>query len=299
MNRVADLAPDGSFDSREADSHLILGGGLRKGKSQSPQLIGIAKIDDAGEPGSSPPPRRADITLRSRSSLPIPGVGIIAPSAMSHVETGKQADRTWLAGQRRLLIRQERESGMKRLRLVTRAAVGLALVGMLLPQCAVLAQAPRPLVQQPSGVNAGQPAPTQAVADIGDVALAAGGVFTGQVVDAQGIPQAGVPLVIGQQQRFVATATTDAQGRFSIHGLQGGIYQVTAGENMKNLRLWAADTAPPSAQKSAMLVSGSQVVRGQGIARRILTNPWVLAVGVAAAIAIPIALSNRSKESTS
>lgn len=135
--------------------------------------------------------------------------------------------------------------------------------------------------------------------DIADVALTSGGVFSGQVVDAQGQPQAGSNVVVSQQQQVVATTTTDQNGQFSIRGLQGGVYQVASGQGMKLYRLWAPDTAPPGARQSALVVTGDQVVRGQGGLRYWLTNPWVLAVGVAAAIAVPIALSNREKASTS
>jgi Carboxypeptidase regulatory-like domain len=184
---------------------------------------------------------------------------------------------------------------MKYLRLITRSAVGLALTGMLLPAHLASAQAPaaRPLATESA------PAAAPTAPEISDIALAAGGEFSGQVVDTAGRPQAASAVMLLQQQHVVATTTTNQDGRFSIRGLQGGMYQVVSGENMKNYRLWAADTAPPTAQKSAMLVSSSQVVRGQSGWKRWVFNPWVLAVGVATAIAVPIALSNRSKASSS
>ena len=58
------------------------------------------------------------------------------------------------------------------------------------------------------------------------------------------------------------------------------------------------NTAPPAAQSAALLVSGSDVVRGQnGGLVYWLTNPWVLAGLIAAAIAIPIALNNHGSSS--
>jgi hypothetical protein len=74
---------------------------------------------------------------------------------------------------------------------------------------------------------------------------------------------------------------------------------------MKSFRLWAADTAPPGAQRSALLVADGQSVLGQGAPsgfgelRRWVTNPWVISIAVAAAIAIPIAVATRDKVSTS
>jgi hypothetical protein len=191
---------------------------------------------------------------------------------------------------------------MKCFRLLTRTAVGLALAGLVVPEQLVRAAGPAAAVMTerlpaaPQAVPVAPAAPT-----IGDVALASGGVFAGQVVDAEGRPQADTVVAVFQQQQVVATVLADQQGQFSIRGLQGGMYQVTAGSKMTNYRLWAADTAPPTAQRSALLVSGQDVVRGQGSSRLRywLTNPWVLAVGVATAIAVPIALSNRSKASSS
>ena len=187
---------------------------------------------------------------------------------------------------------------MKRIHWMTRAAVGLALIGTLVPEHHALAQGPgqRPVASAPTE---SAPAAASPVMEITDVALTAGGGFSGQVVDAQGRPQAEMSVMLRQQQRIVATATTDQQGQFSMHGLQGGMYQVVAGQGMNNFRLWASDTAPPGARQSALLVSSDQIVRGQGGLRYWLTNPWILAIAITAAVAVPIALSNRSKASTS
>ena len=184
---------------------------------------------------------------------------------------------------------------MKRIRWMTRTAVILALIGLLVPEHQALAQGPaqRPAQAVPAAAEASP------VMDITDVALTAGGGFSGQVVDAQGRPQAGTSVMICRQQQVVATTTTDQTGQFSVHGLQGGMYQVVAGQGMKNFRLWAAGTAPPAARQSALVVSSEQVVRGQGGLRYWLTNPWVLSIAVATAIAVPIALSNREKSPAS
>jgi hypothetical protein len=184
---------------------------------------------------------------------------------------------------------------MKRFRCLTRTAVGLALFGLLAPERPLLAQTPA----QHSAPTESAPAAASPAMDITDVALTAGGGFCGQVVDAQGRPQAATQVLVCRQQQVMATTTTDQNGQFSLHGLQGGIYQIFAGQGMKNFRLWAPGTAPPAARQSALLVAGDQVVRGQGGLRYWLTNPWVLAIGVATAIAVPIALSNRAKAQTS
>jgi hypothetical protein len=191
--------------------------------------------------------------------------------------------------------REEREPRMKRIRWMTRAAVGLALIGSLVPEHHALAQGPGQRLAQ------AEPAPAAAspMPDVTDVALTAGGEFSGQVVDAQGRPQAGTNVMVCKQQQVVATTTTDQQGQFSMRGLQGGMYQVVAGQGMQSFRLWAPGTAPPAARQSALVVASDQVVRGQGGWRYWLTNPWVLSAAIAAAIAVPIALSNREKSSAS
>ena len=184
---------------------------------------------------------------------------------------------------------------MKRVHWIPRTAIGLALLGSLVPEYRALAQGPR---QRPTATEAA-PVATNPAMDIGDVALTAGGVFSGQVVDAQGRPQADLNVTVCSEKQVVATATTDHDGQFSIRGLQGGLYQVAVDQATKYYRLWAPETAPPAARQSALLVTGGRVVRGQGGLRYWLTNPWVLAVGIAAAIAVPIALSNREKPNTS
>ena len=175
-------------------------------------------------------------------------------------------------------------------RILRRAAVGVAALGLLAPPTQLSAAEP-PATERPM--------PTAAVAVISDVALTSGGVFSGQVVDAQGQPQAGSSVRVCQQQQVVAAATTDQHGQFSIRGLQGGVYQVVAGQEINLYRMWAPDTAPPGARQSVLLVTAGQVVRGQGRLRYWLTSPWVLSIGLAAAIAVPIALSNREKPDTS
>lgn len=192
---------------------------------------------------------------------------------------------------------EKRKPVMKRFSWTTRTAVGLALVGMLFPQQRVLAQNP---VSRPAAAAPAEPAAAASPAlEIVDVALSAGGGFSGQVVDGQGRPLGNTAVMVCQQQKVAATTTTDGSGRFTVHGLQGGMYQVASGQGVKNCRLWADGTAPPAAQNSALVVSSGQIVRGQGGLRYWLTNPWVLSIAVAAAIAVPIALSNRSKAQTS
>ena len=128
-----------------------------------------------------------------------------------------------------------------------------------------------------------------------DVALQEGGLLTGQVLDGAGAPVAATPVAVVDQDRAVATALTGEDGRFAIRGVKAGVYQVATAKGVTVCRLWAPRTAPPSAQADALVVNGDTVVRGGvggGGVIGFLSNPWVLAGIVAAAIAVPLALDD-------
>jgi hypothetical protein len=132
-------------------------------------------------------------------------------------------------------------------------------------------------------------------ATVADVALADGGTLHGQVVDAQGGPISGQAVSLWQGDRELAGTTTDSSGRFQLANLRGGTYRIAVGETSAFYRLWVANTAPPSARPAALVVVDGQQVLGQGQRGPLgywLTNPWVIAGLVAAAIAIPVAIHN-------
>ena len=160
---------------------------------------------------------------------------------------------------------------MKTLRFVRGAAVALACLGMFMGQ---MARAAQPLVT--------------------DVALGRGGVLQGKVVDRQGAPQAKSPVRVLQGTEVVATAETGSQGEFVVADLRGGVYQIETAQTAGVYRLWAEHTAPPAANEGVLLVAGDEAVRGNqsGGLLGLLANPWVLALIVAAAIAMPLALDD-------
>lgn len=130
-------------------------------------------------------------------------------------------------------------------------------------------------------------------AEIRDIALQAGGALRGQVVDGQGQPcgLVAVRVVRASDQKPLAVVQTDAQGRFVVSGLTGGVYRVETPGGAAVYRLWAPNTAPPSATASALLIHGDSLVRGNlgGIG----WFGWTLiGLGVAAAIAIPLVLDD-------
>ncbi len=96
-----------------------------------------------------------------------------------------------------------------------------------------------------------------------DVALRPGGVLVGQVVNQQGTAQTGSVVSIWQNEREVVRTNTDKNGIFAAQGLRGGQYQILTPEGHSFCRLWAADTAPPAASDSAVVVTGDELVRGQ------------------------------------
>lgn len=172
---------------------------------------------------------------------------------------------------------------MKTSRFVRGLLVSLAAMGMCLPQAALAAG----------------PKPTPAVMD---VALRDGGILHGQVVNLQGTGQVGMPVFVKAQGHNVATTVTAADGTFNVQGLRGGVYQVAAARGQGIYRVWAAGTAPPAAQDTAVIYTQNGTVpsdvvvytnAGAGFApKMLLTNPIVIAGIVATAVAVPLALSN-------
>ena len=153
-----------------------------------------------------------------------------------------------------------------------------------------------------------------------DVALSAGNVLSGQLVDEQGQALARQSVMIQGNGQPATHVQTDQRGQFQVAALQGGVYQVMTPTTQGVYRVWTDQTAPPAATKGILLVDDSAVLRGQctdGCATgavpgqvlgqggyypapaecghgflHFLANPWVIGAAVAAAIAIPIALSD-------
>jgi hypothetical protein len=140
-------------------------------------------------------------------------------------------------------------------RVFKHGAVGLALLGTLVPRSAVLAETP-PTAAPTAAASA-------AVVGVTDIELSADAGVTGRVVDQHGASLEGVLVSFRQNQQEVASAVTDAQGVFSVRGLRAGVYQALAANGVTVFRVWAHGTAPPAARRSALIVSNEAVVRGQ------------------------------------
>jgi hypothetical protein len=163
--------------------------------------------------------------------------------------------------------------------------VGAACIGLILSTPVLEAASPP--------VTRGDRTDVQPRNSVDDVKLDRAGYFHGLAVDAQGAPAAGAEVVLRQLGREAARARTDAAGRFRAGPVRGGMYQVSVGEHGRLVRAWAASTAPPASKRVALLVAGSDVVRGQMPLEQFFASDTVIIAGlVAAMIAIPIAVHN-------
>jgi hypothetical protein len=172
---------------------------------------------------------------------------------------------------------------MKIGKILATLTVYVAIMGLCLPQPLLAAS---PAGQEPTIV---------------DVALYDNHVLLGQVVDTAGLPKPHVPVTILTGEEPLAVGKTDDQGFFAFRGLQGGVYQITAARGCGAYRVWAPGTAPPVAQRGALVVAGQDLVRGNccddpcseaiGWAGFCLcSKPLVVGALVATAVAIPVAI---------
>jgi hypothetical protein len=170
-----------------------------------------------------------------------------------------------------------------------------------------------------------------------DVALAEGGALVGQVVDAQGAPIVAAAVSVRSAGRDILQVRTNSRGEFAAAGLKGGVYEVVAGRHHGVYRLWAPGTAPPSANRGVMAVSGEVIraqyappspeavlqtpipgyietiphMQGAGPVRPagpgplhksvhwMKSHPWLTAGVVATAIAVPVAVSETDDDPAS
>ena len=139
------------------------------------------------------------------------------------------------------------------MRILRGAAVALASCGMMLPG-GTLSAADQPSKNVRDSVQASV---------VTDVALGAQGVLVGHVVDEQGRALDGATVQVSFGAAVVARTVADQNGRFAVQGLRRGQHRILAGKTEQIVRLWVAQTAPPAARNSALIVNGQSVVRGQ------------------------------------
>jgi hypothetical protein len=183
----------------------------------------------------------------------------------------------------------------------TRWASAVAALGMALPSSLMAAT---PIAATPAVATPVVEAPADAA--VTDIALRPGGVLVGQVVDPQGVATAGTPVTIEFAGKEVARTTTDEHGVFAAQGLRGGQYKITTIEGSNECRLWAPETAPPSARPAALVVKGKDLVRGvpgggvfQSWKEWCMAHPYITAGTVATAVAVPIIIADDDWDSGS
>ena len=180
-------------------------------------------------------------------------------------------------------------------RVISHTLLGLACFGMIIPRACIYAEQP-------------------AAAAITDIALAAQNTLQGRVLDARGRPVPHANISLQNRESTVVKTQTDEAGSFNVQSLQGGVYHLSVGKLGRNVRVWAPNTAPPTALDGLTVTLGT-VQRGQGCtadsctgtcggtcaacgggAMGFLMNPLVIGAAVAAAIAIPLAVSNNDDD---
>jgi hypothetical protein len=179
------------------------------------------------------------------------------------------------------------------------AVMLLASLGMAIPRTSQAAG--------PAAPAAGQPGPSAAAGTpvIVDVALGDGGRLSGQVLDRAGLPGAGKSVSVLQQGRLIASTRADADGRFVVDRLTGGVYEVQSEGGVSLSRMWAPRTAPPAARPTLLVTSGAEIVRGQHTYGSYTGSwmkgpfPWIIAVTAIVAVPTALALTLRPKSPAS
>ncbi|QDS95989.1 hypothetical protein FF011L_47930 [Roseimaritima multifibrata] len=143
------------------------------------------------------------------------------------------------------------------------------------------------------------------------------GAIQGSLVSPNGKPIAGQAAVVAQRGHTLDTQLSDAEGRYAFKNLKPGVYQVATNAGILTYRVWNPEQAPEGAEQGIIQVAGDDVIRGgsaccsdtscdgcdgmggrhgsSGRMSRALANPTVVVLGaaaIAAAIAIPLALSD-------
>ena len=176
---------------------------------------------------------------------------------------------------------------MKKVNFLAKTLVAIAAIGLCFPSAAMSAT---PVTKQKVVEKKPQ---------VVDVALLKGNVLVGQLVTPEGKGVSNAPLLLQNKDKTVVALRTDKNGVFAAKSIPAGVYRV-AGTNTQGVyRFWAPKTAPPNAQRGALLVSGNGVARAQyarGL-RNMLANPWIVAGIVACAVAIPVAIHNSQSSS--
>jgi hypothetical protein len=96
-----------------------------------------------------------------------------------------------------------------------------------------------------------------------DVQLDAQGTLRGQILSPEGTPLKETKVVLSHLQQVAGESLTDKDGNFQMTGLRGGVYELRSRDSSSWIRLWKEGSAPPAANKAALLITDRPTVRGQ------------------------------------
>ena len=152
----------------------------------------------------------------------------------------------------------------------------------------------------PPVVLAGDPPAVIVSSTVIDIKLSEDSVLRGTAMSAAGNAQAGAMVTLAQSNQSVATAQANEQGQFGFRLAKGGMYQLAVGEQVLMVRAWSAKMAPPAAKPELLVVTQTQLARGQRpLGEALFSTPVLLGLVIAAAIAIPLALKSNDNPSGS
>lgn len=175
---------------------------------------------------------------------------------------------------------------MRRKSRLQQSVITLALLGVATPQ------------HSAAGIHDEFPHTRSSHELVRDVQLSRDQMLEGVVIDAQGntLPQRNVLIRLPSGRGY--QARTDADGRFRLGPLRGGMYHLSSGQGAVLIRAWKHATSPPAARSFITLSADQSVTRGQGPLSELLTyDPVLFGIIIAAAIAIPVAVHNSKSAS--
>ncbi|QDS89226.1 hypothetical protein EC9_34230 [Rosistilla ulvae] len=129
------------------------------------------------------------------------------------------------------------------------------------------------------------------------VLLAGNRTLQGTSVTRDGKPAAGKTVVLGQQGKVVAKTAADENGRFQFTIDKPGDYQIATADAAAFLTCHTAATAPAKAVKQILVSQDAMIARGQQPISALL-HPLLIGLVIAAAIVIPIAVSNNKDDAS-
>ncbi|MBI85796.1 MAG: hypothetical protein CMJ81_21585 [Planctomycetaceae bacterium] len=132
-----------------------------------------------------------------------------------------------------------------------------------------------------------------------DVALGDRGTLLGYVVDGKGVRQGSKQLIVRRNGEELAVAVTDAEGRFLVSGLSGGVVELEVSGRATACRVWYPGTAPPVARRAILLVTDDAVKLGQREFGTLLhSDPALLGLFLVAAILVPVIITSATSSSS-